>query len=145
MIKAIPELKKIPIMSFSITEETMRVIGVENVHNSYVCWSYFQSLNNKINRQLVDKFKKRFGEYRIIDDPTEASYNSFCIWSDIVKQIKSVDIDKIKTAIKGRKLKAAEGDIAIDQDNNHAFHVFSLLACFVTQHHTAHAVRSIGR
>jgi len=115
--------KKIPVVSFSIAEHEILDIGVELTAGNYCSWTYFQSIDTPANRRFVRKFKERFGEERVTDDPVEAAYTQVHLYAKSVQTAGSTDIDFVRQAVKGLIFSAPGGLIRIDPGNQHTWKV----------------------
>lgn len=115
----IPE--KIPVMSFSIAEDELRVLGVKNMAGNYACWNYFQTVDTKENKDFVERFKKKYGPDRVTDDPIEAGYFGVYLWAQAAREAGIDDVNKVRKAIASQSLSAPEGMVYIDSENNHTW------------------------
>jgi urea transport system substrate-binding protein len=108
-------------ISFSIGEQEVRQLNPEQMAGDYAAWSYFQTLDNPENKQLVEKFRARYGPQRLLTDPMEAAYIGVKLWAEAVRRAKSIDPAKIRAAFGGQKILAPEGEVTIDATTGHAF------------------------
>lgn len=113
--------KDIPTMSVSIAEEEIRGIGAEYMKGHYAVWNYFQSIDTPENKEFVQKFKSRYGQNRVTDDPIEAAYFQVYLWAKAVEKAGSTDVDKVRQAAKELEFKAPEGFVKIDGENQHTW------------------------
>lgn len=113
--------KDIPTMSVSIAEEEIRGIGAEYMKGHYAVWNYFQSVNTPENKEFVQKFKARYGQNRVTDDPIEAAYFQVYLWAKAVEKAGSTDVDKVRQAAKELEFNAPEGTVKIDGENQHTW------------------------
>ncbi|MFA6066505.1 MAG: urea ABC transporter substrate-binding protein [Candidatus Babeliaceae bacterium] len=112
---------KIPTMSFSIAEQDLEVLGAQELVGDYAAWSYFQSVASPTNERFVDRFKKKYGQDRVVSDPLEAAYFGIGLWAQAVREVKTSQVLKIKNAIKKQGQDAPEGIVYIDPNNNHTW------------------------
>uniref|UniRef100_UPI0032E938BC Extracellular ligand-binding receptor n=1 Tax=Caldicellulosiruptor saccharolyticus TaxID=44001 RepID=UPI0032E938BC len=111
----------LPVMSVSIAEEEIKGIGPEYLKGHLVTWNYFQSVDTPENKEFVEKYKKKYGEDRVTDDPIEAAYIGVYLWAKAVEKAGSTDVDKVREAAKGIEFNAPEGPVKIDGDNQHLY------------------------
>ncbi len=111
----------IPTMSFSIAEDELRALGAKDMVDDYACWNYFQSVDRKINSDFVQRFKKKYGAERVVDDPMEAGYFGVYLWSQAVQKAGTEVVGKVIKALKRENIQAPEGFVYIDHDNNHVW------------------------
>jgi urea transport system substrate-binding protein len=114
-----PELKKLPIMSMSVTEDNIHSWNVD-LDNHYLCWSYFQSLKNPKNEEFLKNLRKRIDPKIYINDPMEIAYYGVKMWADSARLANTTNQEKILKTLKGQGLQAPEGVINID-DNHYLY------------------------
>ncbi|MBC8549358.1 MAG: transporter substrate-binding protein [Candidatus Brocadiales bacterium] len=106
-----------PVMSFSISEHDLHNLGIQNATH-YLCWSYFQNLDNKVNR----RFLRDFGKYNkinpIVSDPMVMTYSQIRLWSQAVEEAESLDIEAVRAHLHGQRLNSPAGLLEV-MPNNH--------------------------
>lgn len=119
-----PELKKIPIFSFSVTEDNIADWRV-SLDSHYLCWSYFQNFTTPTNRPFLKSFHETVDPQIIVNDPMETAYCGVYLWANTVKTIGSTDIKKILHFIQGQGFLAPEGIVNVER-NNHLYRAIAL-------------------
>ncbi len=109
----------IPVMSFSIAEDELRLMNIKNMVGHYAARSYFQSLKSPENQQFVTKFKQKYGAERTTSASMEAAYLGVHLWAKAVTQARTVDPSIIRGAIKGQSYNSPEGKVTVSAKNNH--------------------------
>jgi urea transport system substrate-binding protein len=117
---------EIPVMSVSIAEDELRGIGADICEGHYAAWNYFMSMNTPGNKPFVEKYKARFGQDRVTDDPIEAGYFGVYLWAEAVKKAGSTDVDKVREAVRGIEFNAPEGKVTVDPTNNHTWKIVQI-------------------
>ncbi|BAN34071.1 extracellular ligand-binding receptor [Sulfuricella denitrificans skB26] len=112
-------LAHLPLVSFSVTEATMKAWGGAQLSQHYAVWSYFQSLPGEKNRRFVAAFQARLGADRMTDDPMEAAYIGLHLWVQAAREAGSAEPAKVQRTILRQTLNAPEGMVAIDPDTRH--------------------------
>jgi urea transport system substrate-binding protein len=112
---------KIPVMSFSIAEEEVGGVGVDNLKGHYVAWNYYETTKTPENDAFVKAYKTAYGDKRVTDDPIEAGYIGVHIWALAATKAGSFDVDKVREAAKGMTFAAPEGTVTVDGDNQHLY------------------------
>jgi len=107
------------VMSVSIAEEEIRGIGADILVDHLVAWNYYQSTDTPENKAFVEKYKAKYGEDRVTDDPIEAAYNAVYLWAEAAEKAGSFEVDKVKEAAKGIEFQAPGGTIKIEGENQH--------------------------
>jgi len=110
---------KIPTMSFSIAEDELRTLGVEDMIGDYACWNYFQSIDTKANNDFVRRFKEKYGSYRVTDDPMEAGYIGVHLWAQAVNEAGTDDPSQVREALRDQTFDAPQGLVSVDPQNGH--------------------------
>lgn len=109
----------IPVFSTSIAEVELKSMGPELMAGHYAAWNYFQSVQSKENRDFIERFRHRFGQGRMLDDPMEAAYIGVRLWANALRQAETLDMAVVKTFLSQQTLNAPEGIIAVDNDTGH--------------------------
>ncbi len=110
---------KVPVFSTSVAEAELAAIGPELMAGHYAAWNYFQSINSDDNRAFVARFKRRYGEGRVVDDPMEASYIGVKLWVDSVRNTGTTDLMLVKNNLELLSLAAPQGIVAVDFGTMH--------------------------
>jgi urea transport system substrate-binding protein len=111
----------IPTMSFSIAEEELRSMNLEEVAGDYATWNYFQSLTNPENVSFVSRFKTRYGANRLTDDPIETAYFSVYLWSQAVAEGENDSVKSIRMRIRDQSFKSPGGIVYVDATTLHTW------------------------
>lgn len=112
---------KCPVMSFSIAEEEVGGVGIDNLKGHYVAWNYYQTTDTPENKKFVADYKAAYGERRVTDDPIEAGYIGVYLWKMACEKAGSFDVEKVKAAAKGLEFQAPEGKVTLDGENQHIY------------------------
>jgi urea transport system substrate-binding protein len=110
----------IPVMAFSVGEEELAGIDTKNLVGHLAAWNYFESLKNPTNATFI----KEWHEYiknpkRVTNDPMEATYIGFKMWTQAVEQAGTTDVDAVRQAMYGQKVKAPGGYTDVMNTNHH--------------------------
>ena len=112
---------KIPTMSFSIAEDELRSMDAKQMAGDYAAWNYFQSIERKENKSFVARFRKRYGDDRVTDDPIEAGYFGVYLWAQAVRDAATDDVSSVRLKLGNQSMAAPEGIVSIDPDNQHTW------------------------
>jgi urea transport system substrate-binding protein len=118
--------KQIPTVSFSITEVELRQISGISLEGDYLAWNYFESVDRPENKAFVERFKKKYGAYRVLTDPMEAGYFGVHLWALAAAKAGSESPKLVREALRGMTYAAPGATVRIDPDNNHTSKVFRL-------------------
>jgi urea transport system substrate-binding protein len=109
----------IPTMSFSLAEQELLALGPESLAGDYATWNYFQSVASRANTDFVERFKARFGQGRVTDDPMEAAYSGVHLWAQAVAKAGSAAPGEVRKAIDGQSFAAPGGLVYVDGETRH--------------------------
>jgi urea transport system substrate-binding protein len=108
-----------PIMSFSFSEIELSRLTDNEAEGSFACWSYFQSMENAVNKQFLAKFKQCRGDRKCISaDPIVCAYSQVHLWKQAVMAAKTFDNREVKKASIGQQFQSPGGLLTI-QPNHH--------------------------
>jgi urea ABC transporter urea binding protein len=110
-----------PTLSFSISETELLSLSTQELEGDYAAWNYFQSIDTPENREFVARFRNRYGQDRVTTDPIEAAYIGVHLWAQAVTAAGTHDVKKVRQAIKNQRMRAPEGFVYVDADNNHTW------------------------
>ncbi|MBV1911741.1 MAG: urea ABC transporter substrate-binding protein [Kangiellaceae bacterium] len=122
---------KAPTMSFSIAEDELAHLDINEMEGHYTAWSYFQSIESKENKRFVANFKNKFGAQRTTNASMEAGYLGVHLWASSVRETKTTSPTSIRTAMRGQTFLSPEGIVRVSAINNHLwkpFHVGKIRA-----------------
>ena len=109
-----------PVVAFSVGEEELAGIDTKNLVGHLAAWNYFQSVKNPTNEAFI----KQWHDYiknpkRVTNDPMEAHYIGFTMWKQAVEQAGTTDVDAVRQAMYGQKVKAPSGFVEVMNTNHH--------------------------
>ena len=119
MAEAGLDAESIPVMSYSIAEEEISGIGVENLAGHYAAWNYFMSMDTPENEAFIAAYQNKYGANRNTADPIEAAYFAVYLWAEAVKAAETFDTDAVREAVRGISYQAPQGLVTVDPANNH--------------------------
>jgi urea transport system substrate-binding protein len=110
----------LPVMALSVGEREMRDIGVSGLAGQLAAWNYFQSVNSSENDTFV-KMWADFTEQRdkTTNDPMEATFIGFRMWAQAVTQAGTTDVNAVRQAMYGQRVKAPSGFEVVMNTNHH--------------------------
>ncbi len=111
--------EQVPVMAFSIGEVELRDIGPSAVGH-YACSGYFQCLDTPENNAFIGRYRKRYGDGKVVSDAVVSAYIQPYLWKNLVERRGSFDVGELKQNIAGTTHAGPGGSITI-HDNHHAF------------------------
>ncbi|MBF0373103.1 MAG: urea ABC transporter substrate-binding protein [Alphaproteobacteria bacterium] len=110
----------IPVVAFSVGEEELAGIDTKPLLGHLAAWNYFQSVKNPTNEAFIKKWHEFIkSAKRVTNDPMEATYIGFKMWTQAVQQAGSTDVDAVRQAMYGQKVMAPSGFESVMNTNNH--------------------------
>jgi urea transport system substrate-binding protein len=109
----------IPVMAFSVSEREL--LGEDIVPVGHLAtWNYFNSINSAENKAFVKMWADFNGRRdKITNDPMEATFIGFRMWAQAVAQAGTIDVDAVRQAMYGQRIKAPSGFEVVMNTNHH--------------------------
>lgn len=111
--------ENIPVFSTGIAEAELAAIGPELVAGHYAARNYFQGIYSVDNRAFIERFRRRFGQQRVLDEPMEGSYIGMQMLVNALRSAGTTDMFTVKTFLMQQTLAAPEGIVAVDAGTRH--------------------------
>jgi urea transport system substrate-binding protein len=113
------EAGAIPVMSFSVGERELSDVDTTLLIGHMAAWNYFHSIRTPENAAFV-KMWADFTEQRdkITNDPMEATFIAFRMWAQAVAQAGTTDVNAVRQAMYGQRIKAPSG-FEVVMNTNH--------------------------
>jgi len=110
----------IPVVAFSVGEEELSGMDTTNLVGHLAAWNYFESVKTPENEQFIKDWHAFIkNDKRTTNDPMEATYIGFHMWSQAVMQAGTTDVDAVREAMIGQKVKNLTGTTAVMLSNHH--------------------------
>src|SRR5277367_2474137 len=110
----------IPVMAFSVGEEELAGLDTKPLVGHLAAWSYFQSVNTPENKAFIAKWRAYTNNpKRVTNDPMESAYILFHMWVQAVQQAGTTDVEAVRQAMTGQKVKSPSGFEVVMGSNHH--------------------------
>jgi len=110
----------IPVIAFSVGEEELAGIDTQNLVGHLAAWNYFQSVDTYENEQFIEKWHDFIKDPdRVTNDPMEATFIGFKMWTQAVRQAGTTDVDAVRQAMYGQKVDSPSGFEIVMNTNHH--------------------------
>ena len=110
----------IPVIAFSVGEEELSGIDTSPLVGHLAAWNYFMSADNETNDDFIDAWQDFIGsEDRVTNDPMEATYIGFNMWTKAVEKAGTTDVDTVRGALYGITVPNLTGGTAVMNTNHH--------------------------
>jgi urea transport system substrate-binding protein len=110
----------VPVMALSVGERELFDVGMTGLAGQLAAWNYFQSVKSPEN----DVFVKMWADFnaqrdKMTNDPMEATFIGFRMWAQAVSQAGTVDVNAVRQAMYGQRIKAPSGFEVVMNTNHH--------------------------
>jgi urea transport system substrate-binding protein len=110
---------EIPVIAFSVGEEELAGIDTKPLVGHLAGWSYFESINTPENREFIAKWHAYTkNPKRVTNDPMESAHILFHMWVQAVEQAGTADVNAVRQAMIGQKVKSPSG-VEVTMLSNH--------------------------
>jgi urea transport system substrate-binding protein len=110
----------IPVVAFSVGEEELAGVDTAPLVGHLAAWNYFQSVDNPINAEFIEKWKAFTGNPdRVTNDPMEAHVIGFEMWVKAVEKAGTTDPDAVIDSIIGISVPNLTGGYSTMMPNHH--------------------------
>ncbi|MBI1296944.1 transporter substrate-binding protein [bacterium] len=111
----------LPILSLTVTEEEIRLIGPEIMEGYLMVGSYFQTTQTPDNFAFVTAFKRVYGDTRVTTDAIASGYSAVYLWKSLVETAQSTDVSDLRGVITAGDLEVAtpKGIITLNAKTQH--------------------------
>lgn len=113
------DAERTPIASLTTTEAEVGLMDRKAAKGHITAAPYFQSVDTPENKRFVEAYQRRFGKNARTNMSAEAAYFQVHLFARGLSQVGSMDPDKLIPTILGLQLKAPQGLVMVDPDNNH--------------------------
>jgi urea transport system substrate-binding protein len=112
--------KTIPVMALAVSERELWNVNAASLAGHMAARSYFQSVESTENDAFV-KMWSDFNEQRdrITSDPMEATLIGFRMWAQAVRQAGTTEVNAVRQAMYGQRVKAPSGFEVVMNTNHH--------------------------
>ncbi|MCF8466105.1 MAG: urea ABC transporter substrate-binding protein [Sneathiella sp.] len=110
----------IPVVAFSVGEEELAGLDTTPLVGHLAAWNYFMSVDTPENAAFIKKWHAFIkDDKRVTNDPMEATYIGFKMWAQAVEQAGTTDVDAVRQAMYGQKVKNLTGGVAVMNTNHY--------------------------
>ncbi len=117
----------VPVVAFSVGEEELAGIDTSNLVGHLAAWNYFMSVDTPENEEFIKKYlayfdkniKGRLNKKPVTNDPMEATAIGFQMWVQAVEQAGTTNVDAVRQAMYGQKVRSPSGFDVVMNTNHH--------------------------
>jgi len=115
------------VLAFSVSDEELRGTGNQPLFAHLAASNYFMSMDNPENKGFIRRWQAYskdknlpYGESPVTNDAMQATYLGITIWAQAVEQAGTTNVDAVRQAVPGQRVKAPSGlEIEMDEKNHH--------------------------
>jgi urea transport system substrate-binding protein len=111
----------IPILSCSLCEPELRLIGPAASAGCIVSSAYFESVARPENHAFVTRWKRRFGADSYISVDGMSTFVCVMLLARAIRRAGSTEVGAVRRAAANYRYDSPQGPIWVDPDNNHCF------------------------
>jgi urea transport system substrate-binding protein len=110
-------------MSLSINEAELPALMRSNVAGNFVAWNYLHAFDTPENRAFIAEWRGFIGKPdAVTNDPMEATWIGFHLWAAAVEAAGTTDVDKVRAALRGKRIAAPSGfTVQMDGQTHHLY------------------------
>ncbi len=118
--------ERTPTIAFGFSEDESRRFVNADIAGQYSAWNYFQSIDRPENLEFIRKFRKRYGESRLIGDSMVAAYNSIHFWAKTAGEVGTAAPSAVLGGLARQSRNAPDGIITIDSASHTVWRPFHI-------------------
>lgn len=111
----------IPMLSCSLCEPELKMIGTEASVGCITSSAYFESIESSENRAFVARWKARNGSDSLVSVDSQSTYVCVMLLARAIRRAGSSDVAAVRRAVANHRYDSPQGPIWVDPDNNHCF------------------------
>jgi branched-chain amino acid transport system substrate-binding protein len=111
----------IPVLSCSLCEPELKMIGAEASVGCITSSAYFESIESSENRTFVARWKARYGGHSHVSVDGQSTYVCVMLLARAIRRAGSCDVAAVRRAAANHRYDSPQGPLWVDPDNNHCF------------------------
>lgn len=106
-------------MSCSLCEPELKIVGPEAAANCVTSSSYFESIALPQNRSFVARWKARYGADAHPSVDGQSTYIAVNLLARAIKRAGTIDVAAVRAAAANHRYESPQGAVWVDPENNH--------------------------
>jgi branched-chain amino acid transport system substrate-binding protein len=111
----------IPMLSCSLCEPELKLIGSAASVGCITSSAYFESIEGVENRSFVARWKARHGADSSLSVDGQSTYVCVMLLARAIRRAGSADVGDVRRAAANHRYDSPQGPVWVDPDNNHCF------------------------
>jgi urea transport system substrate-binding protein len=113
--------RSIPMLSCSLCEPELKLIGSAASVGCITSSAYFESIGGPENRAFVARWKARHGTDSSLSVDSLSTYVCVMLLARAIRRAGSADVAAVRRAASNHRYDSPQGPVWVDPDNNHCF------------------------
>ena len=114
-------LSRPPVMSFDVSENELKTIGMHKMSGDLTAWSYLFQDNSPENRKFLDAYVRKYGSLDRINDTVATAYAGVYLWSEAANQAPSITPRTVRDFLLAQSISSPVGPLYIDPHSGSAW------------------------
>jgi urea transport system substrate-binding protein len=111
----------IPMLSCSLCEPELKLIGSAASVGCITSSAYFESIERPENRAFVARWKARHGADSCLSVDGQSTYVCVMLLARAIRRAGSAEVGAVRRAAANHRYDSPQGPVWVDPDNNHCF------------------------
>ena len=111
--------KVMPIASLTTTEAEINAMGYDVGEGHVTAAPYFHGLKSEQNDAFEQRYRKRYGSYKITNMCLQSAYFQFHIFAKALEQTNSLETEVLRPVVLGTEFDAPQGKVSINPTYSH--------------------------
>jgi branched-chain amino acid transport system substrate-binding protein len=111
----------IPMLSCSLCEPELKLIGSAASVGCITSSAYFESIDRPENRAFVARWKARHGTDSSLSVDGQSTYVCVMLLARAIRRAGSAEVGAVRRAAANHRYDSPQGPVWVDPDNNHCF------------------------
>lgn len=116
----------VPVLSFTLGENELAQLGSLSLAGQYVARTRFPLAQGAQDGEFAKRFKKKYGEDRVVSELMESAYYGVLLWAAAVRKVKSDDAALVRSALLETGFDLNGIHLRLDPSTQHTYKVFQL-------------------
>jgi urea transport system substrate-binding protein len=108
---------RIPTLYFSVSELELKSLSPTDSVGDYGAWNYFQTIERAENKAFLERFRSRYGSWRVVSDPMEAAYVGVHLWAQAAEAADGDGASAVRHSLRDQSFDAPEGQVRVDPES----------------------------
>ncbi len=132
--------EQIPVLSFTLGENELAQLGSLSLAGHYLARTRFPATSPDAEAQLALRFRKLYGDDRVVSELMESAYYGVLLWAEAVKRAGTTDLPQVRSALLEKDFDLNGVRLRLDPSTQHAYKLFQLAR--INQNNTVKVIKT---